>query len=92
MRHLLEALLQAEPAVPYLVLRNAEDLPERLSGTDLDLCVATDSHLEDADRELCQRARGVGWQPISASAFPHVVGLAFVRSAEREAARIRYSK
>ena len=65
----------------FIVLRNAEDLPEGLSGTDLDLSTMPGAGLLEVTRYLTRQAQKAGWHALAVSRRPHMVGLSLVHAA-----------
>lgn len=71
----------AGPAESYfIVLRNDEMLPLRLSGTDLDVCVCPGKKPLEVLDYLSETGRDLGWFAVGVSERPHMTGFALVWS------------
>ena len=77
-RRLLHSVFPERAVAPLIVLRNAEELPDGLSGHDLDVAVLPGSSLDVATTYLCDRAATVGWKPVCYSPRNHMSGVSFV--------------
>ena len=62
----------------FIVLRNGEQLPDRMSGTDLDVSVRPGHRVDEVVSFLCQRGASAGWDPVCMSRRPHMVGFSLV--------------
>ena len=75
---LLSAILDVNDGSPFVVLRNAEELPAELSGRDLDVALVPGVSLRDATRFLLERAKALGWQGVCLSTRAHMTGVTFL--------------
>lgn len=63
----------------FLVLRNDEELPTRLSGTDLDICVCPGRTLDEVLEYLIRVGAEVGWTAVAVSRRKHMIGFSLLR-------------
>jgi thymidylate kinase len=75
---LLGALLEVDRGSPFISLRNAEELPKRLTGNDLDVALRKGVSLKEASAYAMARARRLGWYPVIVNSRGHMVGISFV--------------
>lgn len=62
----------------FVVLRNSDLLPAKLSGTDLDLSILPGCTVDESVATLTTIARGEGWQRVLLSTRPHMTAVAFI--------------
>lgn len=76
---LLREIFKGDDAAErFIVLRNGEALPERMVGTDLDVCIMPGRSLGEVAEFLIERGRSAGWAPVSVSRRSHMIGLSLV--------------
>ncbi len=84
----LTAVLAAVTSVrgnsPFVALRNADTLPDRLDGRDLDVSVAPGVSLRDAARFVIQHGERAGWQVVVDSRRHHMAAVTLFHPETRE--------
>jgi O-antigen/teichoic acid export membrane protein len=80
-RELLRRIFEGgEAAGLFTVLRNGEQLPEAMTGTDLDVSVRPGCSVGEVVEFLCRRGRALGWMPVGVSRRPHMTGFSLVKA------------
>lgn len=79
---LLGALFGGPAEVPFIPLRNAERLPDALTGTDLDVTIRPGRSIEEVVRLVVGTGRRLGWMPFAVSVKPHVATLSVISTAD----------
>lgn len=74
----------------FMVLRNDEQLPAALSGTDLDVCVCPDTSPEETLAYLVAAGKELGWSAVTVSRRPHMIGFSLVRQACEQADAVHF--
>src|SRR5690242_18538671 len=80
LRQLLGKMFEGEEAGRlFTVLRNAERLPEGMSGTDLDVSVNAGVSVGEVVAFLRRQGEALGWYAVGVSQRPHMTGFGLVK-------------
>lgn len=80
---LLAEVLSVEKGSPFVVLRNADGLPQRLMGRDVDVSLMPGTTVKDAADRVVQAATKHGWQVVVDSRRHHMAGVTLFHAGER---------
>lgn len=80
-RLLRHIFADGEAARFFVVLRNGHELPERLSGNDLDVAVLPGVSMNDVFELVRERASELGWRPVCVNRRRRSIGFSLVTAA-----------
>lgn len=84
MAPLLAEVLSVEKGSPFVVLRNADGLPQRLTGRDVDVSLKPGTTVTEAAERVLAAAEQHGWQVVVDSRRDHMAGVTLFHADVRE--------